>query len=66
MLAIDMGYIAVFFAVVVCFLGYLLGKGNKRELIETIIDQLIEDKFIKVDPKTEQFIRWNEWHKDSD
>lgn len=66
MIAIDMGYVAVFFAVIICFLGYLLGKTSKKELIESVIDQLIEDKFLKVDPKTEQFIRWNEWHKDSD
>jgi len=60
---IDMGYVAVFFASLIGYLGYLMGKWKYRDLVETVVNQLIEDGYLKLDEKTDELIPWKEWKK---
>lgn len=60
---IDTGYIAVFFGCIILYLGYLLGTFKMRNLVEEVVNNLIDNGFLKYDEKTDELIPWREWNK---
>ena len=60
---IDMGYIAVFFACIIGYMGYLLGVYKKRDLVEEVVNRLIDDGFLKLDEETDELIPWKDWNR---
>lgn len=60
---IDMGYVAVFFAVIILYMGYLLGKWKNRDMVEEVVNRLIEDGFLKYDEDKDELIPWKDWNR---
>lgn len=59
---IDPGYIAVTLTMICTYLGYLQGKYSvppAEAIIESTIDRLIEDGYVRVDSEGE-ILKWDE------